>query len=75
MFPLVGRYLRIMSGIMRGIYINESVKKIVTLMLVAGMGMYMNELMYLGGFIYIAGGVIGRMLCGVYVFLLVGSRI
>lgn len=72
-FPIVGRYLRMMSGIMGGMYINESIKKMVTLILIAGIGMYISEIIYFGGFMYMAGGIIGRMLCGVYVFLLIST--
>jgi len=62
-----------MSGVIRGIYLNESVKKALVLTVVVGICLYMNELMYLRSFLYMAGGVLGRVLCGVYVFIMLGS--
>lgn len=72
--PLVRGYMRILSGLMGGLNINETLKKAVTLLFVMAMGVYLNEILYLGSFIYMTGGVLGGVMCGLYVFLALGAR-
>lgn len=73
MIPLVGGYLRILSGKIRGLSINETTKKVVLLLLLAMIGIYINEALYIGSFMYMMCGVLGGVLCGLYVFLTIGN--
>lgn len=73
--PIVGGYLRMLSGLMGGMRINESIKKVMVLGLLITMGIYVNEMMYVMSFIYIVSGVLRGVLCGVYVFLTLGVGI
>jgi hypothetical protein len=70
--PLVGGYLKMLSGMIRGIRINESLKKVLVLTLVLLLGGFCNELMYVLVFMVFSNGILGTVLIRVYVFMLLG---
>lgn len=70
--PLVRGYIKILSRLMGGININESAKKVFTLLVVSVLGGIIMELIYVLCFMVFTSRVLGTVLMGVYVFLLVG---
>jgi len=72
--PLIGGYMRILTGLIGGIHINESVKKLLVLSAVMIFGGIMLEWGYITVFIYFVGRVTGTVVLGVYVFLIIGGR-
>lgn len=75
MAPLVRRYIKILTGLMGGININESFKKFIVLLVVIVIGGVMLEWGYVLSFIMFTNGVLGTVLMGVYVFVLLGARL
>lgn len=72
MAPVVGGYLKMLNGVMGGININESIKKLAVLVCVLLLGGAVLELGYIIAFLYFSGGVVRAVLLGVYVFVLMG---
>lgn len=70
--PLVGRYLKMLSGIMGRIGINESLKKVLVIILIIVIGGFVNEVIYVLVFMVFNNGILRTVVIGVYVFLLVG---
>jgi len=75
MIPLIGGYMRILTRMMRGIHINESVKKVVVLGAVMILGRIMLEWGYVSAFMYFFGGVTRAVVLRVYVFMIIGVGI
>lgn len=75
MMPLIGGYIRILTGIMGRIHINESLKKVIVLSVTVMLGGLILEWGYVTAFIYFFGGVTGAVVLGVYVFLILRSGI
>jgi hypothetical protein len=71
--PLLGRYMRILNRVMRRIHINESLKKVVVLIFVAGVGRSIIEWGYVTVFMYFMIRVLGTVILGVYVFITIGA--
>merc|ERR1719220_892804 len=69
--PLMRRYIRILTGLMGGIPINESVKKLITLGAVVMLGGIVLEWRYVSAFIYFFRGVTRAVVLGVYVFIMI----
>merc|ERR1719220_2935810 len=69
--PLMRRYIRILTGLMGGIPINESVKKLITLRAVILLGGIVLEWRYVSAFIYFFGRVTRAVVLGVYVFIMI----
>merc|ERR1719220_2140251 len=57
--PLMRGYIRMLTGLIGGIHINESVKKLITLGAVVILGRVILEWGYVSAFIYFFGGVTG----------------
>lgn len=72
MAPVVGRYLKMLNGVIGRININESIKKLVTLVCVLLLGGLVLELRYIIAFLYFSGRVVGAVVLRVYVFVLMG---
>merc|ERR1712088_1153492 len=72
--PLIGGYIRMLTGLMGGIHINESVKKLVTLRAVVILGGIILEWGYVSAFMYFFGGVTRAVVLGVYVFIIIRIR-
>lgn len=70
--PLVGGYVKMLTGIMRGISVNESSKKFLALLTVMILGGIVLDLIYVLSFMVFTGGVLGTVLMRVYVFVLIG---
>merc|ERR1719220_2532009 len=70
--PLIRGYMRILNGLMGGIHINESVKKLVTLRAVVMLGGIILEWRYVSAFIYFFRRVTGTVALRVYVFIMIG---
>jgi hypothetical protein len=70
MIPLVGRYVKILSRIMGGINLNESIKKLLTLLVILILRRVILERRYVIAFIVFTNGILGTVLMGVYVFVL-----
>lgn len=75
MAPVVGRYLKMLNRVMGGINVNESIKKLITLVCVIVLGGLVLDIGYILAFLYFSGRVIGAVVLGVYVFVLIGVRI
>jgi len=73
--PLIGGYMRILTRIMGGININESVKKRIVIMVVVMLGGIVIELRYVTAFIYFFRGVTGAVIIRVYVFVTINVRL
>merc|ERR1719220_2853347 len=73
--PLMRGYIRMLTGLMGGIHINESVKKIITLGAVVILGGIVLEWRYVSAFMYFFGRVTRAVVLGVYVFLMIRVRI
>merc|ERR1719220_104178 len=73
--PLIGGYMRMLTGLMGGIHINESVKKLITLRVVVILGGIILEWGYVSAFIYFFRGVTRAVVLRVYVFIIIGVRI
>merc|ERR1719220_1663256 len=73
--PLIRGYMRILTGLIGGIHINESVKKLMTLRVVVMLGGIILEWRYVSAFIYFFGGVTRAVVLGVYVFIIIGIGI
>merc|ERR1719220_315622 len=73
--PLIRGYMRILTGLMGGVHINESVKKLITLRAVVMLGGIILEWRYVSAFIYFFGGVTRTVVLGVYVFMIIRIRI
>lgn len=71
MIPLIRGYMRILTGLMRGIHINESVKKLMVLGAVMILGGVMLEWGYVSAFMYFFGGVTRAVVLRVYVFMMI----
>merc|ERR1719220_386629 len=69
--PLMRRYIRILTRLMGGIHINESVKKLVTLGAVVMLGGIILEWRYVSAFIYFFRGVTRTVVLGVFVFMII----
>merc|ERR1719220_1097689 len=54
--PLMRGYIRMLTRLMRGIHINESVKKLITLRAVVMLGGIVLEWRYVSAFMYFFGG-------------------
>lgn len=74
MIPLVGRYMKILTGLIGRLFLNESLKKLLTLLVVMVLGGPVLEFGYIICFMIFTNGVLGAVLMGVYVFVLVGVR-
>jgi len=61
-----------LTGIMRGISVNESSKKFLALLTVMILGGIVLDLIYVLSFMVFTGGVLGTVLMRVYVFVLIG---
>merc|ERR1719220_3313800 len=72
--PLMRGYIRILTGLIGGIHINESVKKLITLGAVVMLGGVILEWGYVSAFMYFFGRVTGAVVLGVYVFIMIGVR-
>merc|ERR1719220_508570 len=72
--PLIRGYMRMLTGLIGGIHINESVKKLITLGAVVMLGGVILEWGYVSAFMYFFGGVTGTVVLGVYVFIIIGVR-
>lgn len=70
--PLIGRYMRMLTGLIRGIHINESVKKLMVLRAVIVLGGVILEWGYVSVFMYFFGGVTRTVVLRVYVFIIIG---
>merc|ERR1712088_673484 len=75
MIPLIRGYIRMLTGLIGGIHINESVKKLVTLGAVVMLGGIVLEWRYVSAFIYFFGRVTGAVVLRVYVFMIIRIRI
>merc|ERR1719220_1943545 len=73
--PLIGGYIRMLTGLMGRIHINESVKKLMTLRAVVILGGVILEWGYVSAFIYFFGRVTRAVVLGVYVFIIIGIGI
>merc|ERR1719220_1983656 len=73
--PLIRGYIRMLTGLIGGIHINESVKKLITLRAVVILGGIILEWGYVSAFIYFFGGVTGTVVLRVYVFMIIGIGI
>lgn len=73
MIPLMRGYMRILTGMMRGIHINESLKKLMVLLTVTILRGLVVEIGYVTAFMYFFRGVTGTVVLGVYVFLMLRS--
>merc|ERR1719220_881788 len=73
--PLMRGYMRMLTGLMGGIHINESIKKLITLRVVVMLGGIILEWRYVSAFIYFFRGVTGTVVLGVYVFIIIGVGI
>lgn len=62
-----------LTGMIGGIHINESLKKVMVLLVVVMLGRVVLEWGYVTAFIYFCGGVTGTVVLGVYVFLMLRS--
>lgn len=72
MMPLMGGYMRMLTGLMGGIHINESVKKLMVLLVTVILGGVVLEMGYVTSFMYFFGRVTGTVVLGVYVFVMIG---
>merc|ERR1719220_574557 len=70
--PLMGGYMRILTGLIGGIHINESGKKLITLRAIVMLGRIILEWRYVSAFIYFFGRVTRTVVLGVYVFIIIG---
>merc|ERR1711937_142205 len=61
-----------LNGVIGRININESIKKLVTLVCVLLLGGLVLELRYIIAFLYFSGRVVGAVVLRVYVFVLMG---
>merc|ERR1712203_1190115 len=73
--PLIRGYIRILTGLIGGIHINESVKKLITLRAVVMLGGIILEWRYVSAFIYFFGRVTRAVVLRVYVFMIIGVGI
>jgi hypothetical protein len=64
-----------LNRLIRRLGINESLKKVVVLMAIMILRVFFNELLYVLGFILMSNGIMGRVLCGVYVFMCLSMRL
>lgn len=71
MIPLIRRYMRILTRLMGGIHINESVKKLMVLGTVMTLGRIMLEWGYVSAFMYFFGRVTRAVVLRVYVFIII----
>lgn len=67
--------MRILTRLIGGIHINESVKKVMVLLVVVILGRVILEIGYVTAFIYFFGRVTGTVVLGVYVFMMIGVGI
>lgn len=70
--PLMRGYIRMLTRLIGGIHINESVKKLITLRAVVILGGIILEWRYVSAFMYFFGRVTGAVVLGVYVFIIIG---
>merc|ERR1712088_484773 len=70
--PLIRVYMRILTGLIGRVHINESVKKLITLRAVVILGGIVLEWGYVSAFIYFFGRVTRTVVLGVYVFIIIG---
>merc|ERR1719220_2109645 len=73
--PLIRGYIRMLTGLIGGIHINESVKKLITLRAVVMLGGIILEWRYVSAFIYFFGRVTRAVVLRVYVFMIIGIGI
>merc|ERR1719454_109857 len=73
MMPLIGGYMRMLTRLMGGIHINESVKKLFVLSAVVVLGGVILEWGYVSTFMYFFGGVTRAVILRVYVFIIIGA--
>lgn len=66
--------MRMLSGVMRRLVLNEVPKKLCVILVIILVGLVMWELSYVLCFIMLRRGILGSILCGVYVFLAVMNR-
>jgi len=67
--------MKILTGLIGGLFVNESLKKLLTLLAVMMLGRLVLEFGYIMCFIVFTNRVLGAVLMGVYVFVLMGVRI
>merc|ERR1719220_1123605 len=70
--PLIRGYIRILTGLIGRIHINESVKKLVTLRAIVMLRGIILEWRYVSAFMYFFGRVTRTVVLGVYVFIIIG---
>lgn len=70
MMPLVGGYIKMLSGLMGGISVNESMKKILTLLVVMVLRRVLLDFIYFIVFTVFTNRILRTVLMGVYVFVL-----
>merc|ERR1719454_1234754 len=70
--PLIRGYMRMLTGLIGGIHINESVKKLITLRAVVVLGGIVLEWRYVSAFMYFFRGVTRTVVLRVYVFIMIG---
>lgn len=68
--PMLGIYMRIMSGIQGRIGILESHKKGTVLGILGFTGIIYSEIVYILRYIYVGAGLIGAIYIGSYVFMI-----
>merc|ERR1719220_1124434 len=69
--PLIRGYIRILTRLMGGIHINESIKKLITLGVVIMLGGIILEWRYVSAFMYFFGRVTRAVVLRVYVFIII----
>lgn len=69
--PLIGRYIRMLTGLIGGIHINESIKKLIVLLVVVILGGVILEIGYVTAFMYFFGRVTRTVVLRVYVFMMI----
>jgi len=74
MIPLVRGYMKILNGLIGRLFVNESLKKLLTLLVVMILGRPVLEFGYIMCFMVFTNRVLGTVLMGVYVFVLMGVR-
>lgn len=75
MIPLVRRYMKILTGLIGGLFVNESLKKLLTLLVVMVLGRLVLDFGYIMCFMIFTSRVLGAVLMGVYIFVLIGAGI
>jgi len=73
MIPLVRRYIKILTGLMGRLFVNESLKKLLTLLIVMVLRRLVLEFGYIMCFMVFINRVLGAVLMGIYVFVLIGA--